>query len=454
MKTLNKIIVAMALAGVATVATAKVTEKDAVNENWKGQFPDQYNSWATTKETSEIVDLIKDDPNLAIMFAGYGFSKDYNKARGHYYALVDVMNTLRTGAPKGDTDGPMAAACWSCKAPDVPRMYDKIGEGTFNNNKWGKWGSEMSNSIGCADCHVPGSSENTMSRPYAKRAMEKRGLKFEEQEAEMQAAQTCGQCHVEYYFDKTDDKNVRFPWEVGFSGEDAETYYDGIKFKDWTHKISKAPMLKAQHPEFETWSTSSHAEMGVTCITCHMPKKENAKGQEYSDHNVGNALDAFDTTCADCHDSKAELKETIEANKAEINEQKLAAEVLIVRAHFEAKAAWDAGATEAEMAKSLDLIRKAQWRWDFAIASHGIAVHNPAEGLRLLEAAQDFGQQAQDELKKVLTKHGVKQPVALPDLSTKAAAQKAAMWDMKKLNADKKEFLEKRVKGEWNYQAH
>ncbi|WP_238786894.1 ammonia-forming cytochrome c nitrite reductase [Ferrimonas lipolytica] len=441
----------MAMASVATVAVAKVTEHDAVNENWKGQFPDQYNTWATTAETSEIVDLIEQDPNLAVMFAGYGFAKDYNKARGHYYALTDVIQTLRTGAPMGDTDGPMAAACWSCKAPDVPRMYDKVGEGTFNNNKWGKWGAEMNNSIGCADCHASGSPENIMSRPYAERAMEKVDLKFADQDADMQAAQTCGQCHVEYYFDKTDNINVRFPWENGFSGEGAEQYYDAIQFKDWTHKISKAPMLKAQHPEFETWATSAHAEMGVTCITCHMPKKTNDKGQEFSDHNVGNALDAFDNTCADCHDSKAEMEEVIAANKAEIDENKLAAEVIIVRAHYEAKAAWDAGATEAEMAKSLDLIRKAQWRWDFAIASHGIAVHNPAEGLRLLEAAQEIGKEAQQELAKVLTKHGVKQPVALPDLSTKEAAQKAVGLDKAAMDSAKAKFLKDVVDTQWKH---
>ena len=30
-------------------------------------------------------------------------------------------------------------------------------------------------------------------------------------------------------------------------------------------------MLKAQHPDYETWSTSVHADAGVTCVDCHMP---------------------------------------------------------------------------------------------------------------------------------------------------------------------------------------
>mgnify|MGYP002232809209 FL=1 len=31
-----------------------------------------------------------------------------------------------------------------------------------------------------------------------------------------------------------------------------------------------------------------------------------------------------------------------------------------------------------------DDIRHAQWRWDLAIASHGIHMHAPEEGLRML----------------------------------------------------------------------
>ena len=68
----------------------------------------------------------------------------------------------------------------------------------------------------------------------------------------------CAQCHSEYYFKPTKwtDKNgeeqtakvVTFPWNNGFSAEDIEKYYDERSFVDWTHKVSKTPMLKAQHP--------------------------------------------------------------------------------------------------------------------------------------------------------------------------------------------------------------
>ena len=54
-------------------------------------------------------------------------------------------------------------------------------------------------------------------------------------------------------------------------------------------------------------------------------------------------------------------------------------EVELVRAHMEAKKAWDLGATETEMKDILQGIRHAQWRWDFAAASHGASFHAPVE---------------------------------------------------------------------------
>ena len=36
---------------------------------------------------------------MIVMWGGYAFSKDYKKPRGHFYAVTDVRNILRTGAP-------------------------------------------------------------------------------------------------------------------------------------------------------------------------------------------------------------------------------------------------------------------------------------------------------------------------------------------------------------------
>ena len=72
----------------------------------------------------------------------------------------------------------------------------------------------------------------------------------------------CAQCHVEYYF-KGENKVVTYPWDNGLTMEGAEQYYDDAGFKDWEHKLTGTPSLKAQHPEFELWSQGIHAASGV-----------------------------------------------------------------------------------------------------------------------------------------------------------------------------------------------
>ncbi len=88
--------------------------------------------------------------------------------------------------------------------------------------------------------------------------------------------------------------------------------------------------------------------------------------------------------------------------KVAIQEMKIKAEDQLVRAHFEAKAAWDAGATEDEMKPILTDIRHAQWRWDLAIASHGIHMHAPDEGLRMLGGSMDKAADARTKLARLL----------------------------------------------------
>ncbi|WP_028108587.1 ammonia-forming cytochrome c nitrite reductase subunit c552 [Ferrimonas futtsuensis] len=448
MKHLNKLAVAVTIAVISGSALAKNAPEDANNITWKDKYPEQYTSWASTIESTEQGDILEHDPMIVILYGGYGFAKDYNKPRGHQFAVADLTRSLRTGGPMTDSEGPMPASCWGCKTPDLGRMYDKIGEGTFSDKTWGATGHEIGNNVGCADCHDVETGKPTPARPFAMRGFAAAGQKFEDQEANIQAAMTCAQCHVEYYFDGTDHKKVKFPWDGGQNPDAMLAYYDALNFKDWTHKISKAPMLKAQHPEWETWQPTVHAEMDVTCIDCHMPKVESASGKEFTKHNVGNAIDNFEQTCSNCHDTKAELVDTIAMNKKAVHKAQLAAEDVIVKAHFEAGEAWKAGATEAEMKGALKLIRHAQWYWDYAIASHGIHAHNPELALEELAKAKKIGKEARAKLKTVLSKHGVAK-VSFPDYSTKAKAQVLVGLDKAKMDAQKKKFLEQRVQKEW-----
>ena len=438
------------------VASAMASDKtEPRNEVYKDKFANQYNSWHDTDKSEEIVDALAQDPNMVILWAGYGFAKDYNAPRGHMYAITDMRNTLRTGAPADAEDGPMPMACWSCKSPDVPRMIEEQGEDGYFKGKWAKGGPEVTNAIGCGDCHEKGSPKLRISRPYAERAFEAIGTPFSKASKQDKESMVCGQCHVEYYFEKTEDRKnfVKFPWDMGMTVDKMEVYYDSIQFSDWTHALSKTPMLKAQHPEYETWKMGIHGMNNVSCVDCHMPKVTSAAGKKFTDHKVGNPFDRFEETCATCHNQTKEfLVGVTNERKAKVKEMKLKAEDQLVKAHFEAAAAWKAGATEEEMKPILTDIRHSQWRWDLAIASHGVAAHAPEEALRMLGTSVNKAADARVKLAQLLGKKGITDPVAVPDISTKAKAQAVLGMDMEKMNVEKEAF-KKNVLPKWDEEA-
>jgi nitrite reductase (cytochrome c-552) len=86
--------------------TVQISEWEPRNEVWGKNFPKEYDSYMNTKESdfrskyngNTMIDMLEVDPRLVVLWAGYGFSKDYSQGRGHYYAIEDMRNTLRVGA--------------------------------------------------------------------------------------------------------------------------------------------------------------------------------------------------------------------------------------------------------------------------------------------------------------------------------------------------------------------
>ena len=444
-----------------TSPVVKAEGVESKNEEWARYFPRQYDSWKQTKQNDKIDDMIEKKPQLAILWAGYGFAKDYNAPRGHFYAVQSNINSLRTGAPVGPATGPMPTACWTCKSPDVPRVMDEEGENEYFTGKWARLGDQIVNPIGCADCHDSKTANLAISRPYLKRGLEASGVNLDEITHQDMRSLVCAQCHSEYYFKTTEYKDaegkdqvakvVTFPWAEGLSAENMETYYDGYGFSDWTHKISKTPMLKAQHPGYEMYKTGIHAKRGVSCADCHMPYKQEG-AVKYSDHHIANPLDNIANTCLTCHRESEEEFKSLVKTKFERKEQlmELAMDNL-GKAHLAAGKAWESDATEAEMEPVLQLIRSGQWLWDYSIASHGSFYHAPEETLRLLAVANDKAQQARLELVAVLAKHDVFDYVA-PDFSTKEKAQEIAGVPLQKL-VDEKVAFKNALLQEWNQTA-
>ncbi len=440
----------------------------AQNEKFKADYPREYDTWAMTEDTSfeskyngsEEVDVLEQRPEMVILWAGYAFSRNYNTPRGHKHALEDMRKILRTGNPGIDGDADMQpATCWTCKGPDVPRMMRELGNGkdqfepaNFYAKKWSELGAEEVNAIGCSDCHDARTMELRPARPALYEAFARRGQDLMKSTHQEMRSLVCAQCHVEYYFIKPNDPNnpdkpnyLMFPHDKGLTLEDAEAYYDEIGFYDYIHPLSKTPILKAQHPGWEMSQQGIHGQRGVSCADCHMPYMSEG-GVKYSDHHIMSPLANIDRTCQTCHRQDAEtLRQNVYERQDKCTEIRNRAEKELATAHIEAKFAIDNGATEAEMKPIQALLRKSQWRWDYAIASHGATFHAPQEVTRLLSLSVDFAQQARLAIAKVCAKHGFTGDIPLPDISTKAKAQQYIGLDMAKLEDKNQRFLDEIV---------
>jgi nitrite reductase (cytochrome c-552) len=442
----------------AYTPSVEIKKLESRNEIWGKNFPREFQSYYKTADTSFLskyngsgmIDMLEVDPRLVVLWAGYDFSKDYNQGRGHVYAISDVRNTLRTGGPTGFNDGPMPSTCWTCKSPDVPRYIKENGIDNYYKGKWASKGDEIVNPIGCANCHDEKTMNLTITQPALIEAFERMGKDISKASHNDMRSLICAQCHVEYYFNKDLPGRegipvLTFPWDDGLTLEGMEEYYDKSGHVDWVHQLSKAPMLKAQHPGYEVHQLGIHGKRGVSCADCHMPYKTEG-GQKFTDHHIQSPLNNVANSCQVCHrEETVELVNNVLDNQDQIIHNRDRLEELLVRAHVEAKKCWDLGASEKQMKDILQGIRVGQWRWDFAAASHGGSFHAPVELGRVIAKGIDITQETRIKLAKLLFNLGFKGEVPYPQIATKAEAQKFIGLPMDKLEAEKNKFLKELV---------
>jgi nitrite reductase (cytochrome c-552) len=384
------------------VEVVRLTEDAVEPAEWGKNFPREYDGFKRTREMqatkyggSVPFSHLDKDPRLKRIFAGYAFELEYNKARGHAWSLQDQDNTRRT------RERPQPGSCLQCHASILP-AYRKAGGGDVLKGfeivsamPFREARKLVGHPIACLDCHDPKTMQLRVTRPaflYAIKALKKsQGVENYDPNsmASRQEMRTyvCGQCHVEYYF-AGEHKIVTYPWAQGLKMDQIEAYYDRISFSDWKHAETGAPVLKAQHPEFETYSQGIHARSGVACADCHMPYLRQG-AMKISDHNVRSPLLDIERSCLTCHPFPAsEMKARVEAIQDRHAALLSRAEDALVALIDDLKAG---GATEA----ALQLQRKAQWRVDFVNAENSMGFHAPQESARILAEAIDYARQGQ-----------------------------------------------------------
>ncbi len=394
------------------------------NAVWGENYPREYETYKQTATSDTETkyggayprDYLDADPYMVILFAGYGFSKDYLQARGHYNAIEDITKTKRIKTPVD------AATCWTCKSTDVPRLMNEMGVKEFYASNWHDLKSEVTHPIGCQDCHDPATTNLRITRPVLKEAYAAMGKDINDATHQEMRSLVCAQCHVEYYFAPEPKNYLTLPWEKGTTVEAMIAYYDEIDFTDYVHPISKTPIIKAQHPDYEMYSTGIHAYRGVSCADCHMPYRSEG-GVKFTDHHVASPLLNISNSCAVCHRwSEDEIRTRVESIQTKVLNARLQAEKAIVRGHFDIGAAIEAGVTDDELVSPRKLLRHAQFKWDYVAANNGMGFHSPQESMRILAESVNQAQEARLEVARLLAGKGISAEPAYPDISTRKKA--------------------------------
>ena len=341
-------------------------------EEWGEVFPEIYASYMENNDNTYRIDYLEEDPYLTTVYEGFGFAKDYTSAVGHTYTLEDVYNTERPHA---------LANCLTCKTPDYTKLVNDMGEDAYTLD-FEEVYAQMNESVSCYNCHenqAHNDGELVVTHSYVTAALgEDSGIPLE--------TLTCGQCHIEYYF-APDNKATSMPYDSieAMDPEAILAYYNEMGFSDWTQESTGTGLLKAQHPELETFlgAGSVHAAT-MNCADCHMEDRES-----YTSHNWQSPLESeiILATCASCHgdtDMVAKTKaiqEEITAREKETGE-KLAE---LKTALAEAVAAGTYSEDELDAVRSK--YRDAQWFWDFCYVENSEGAHNSTLSKRCLDNA-------------------------------------------------------------------
>jgi nitrite reductase (cytochrome c-552) len=344
---------------------------------------------------------IEEDPRLKKMWAGYAFAIDFREERGHAYMLDDQTFTGRQAKPQPGT-------CLNCHA-SMYLAYKAAGDGDIvkgfeklNPLPYAEARKQVNHPVTCIDCHDSQTLELRITRPAFMEGI--RVLKASQGVADYDVNEdatrqemrsyVCGQCHVEYYF-KGDEKRLVYPWAKGNRVDDIAAYYEEVGHKDWVHATTDAPVLKAQHPEFEMWSQGIHARSGVACADCHMPY-ERVGAHKVSDHHVRSPLLNINKACQTCHRwPEEEMKARVEQIQARTFELRNLAMDALMQLIDDISAAKAVGVSTAQLDEARAFQRKAQFYLDFVEAENSTGFHAPQEAARVLGNSIDLSRKGQ-----------------------------------------------------------
>ena len=366
---------------------AKSSDGVVSAEEWSEVYPEITASMSANSENNYRISYIEEDPYITNLYEGYGFAIDYTSAIGHTYTLEDVHNTERPHP---------LANCLTCKSPNFTKMVNDLGEEVYMYDFEETW-QKLDENISCYNCHdnrAGNGGELVVTHSYITKALGDSISSFNPK------ALACGQCHIEYHFNpETKATTPAFTDLESMHPTKMLEFYDSMDFADWVQESTGARLLKAQHPEFETFLQGVHGK-SLGCSDCHMPLLTSEDGKTYHSHKWVSPLESPELldSCAKCH-GDTDMTEKVHAIQAEVTaREKEVGELLSTLNDSLTKAVEDGVMTEEELNEVRGLYRSAQWYWDFCYVENSEGAHNSKLAKECLDTAETLANQAMEKL--------------------------------------------------------
>lgn len=290
-------------------------------DKWAEQFPLQYNSYhqspvkadgkhhghydlkaklfaPVVRDGSALITTNEDgttDTNGDGMYQISGFH--YDEASHQWVIDEDELGQVKAQTFK--------MGCYSCKSGTFDQVLEQRGPEIFTQEVDQEFMDSMDGQIwACNICHgdMPGTKPTSTFTYF--NTVGRDGLdEFSDNE------KACGQCHnsLDYRHAITDDE-VFQKFSAYKYGTDVDSLIKAVNEDDITTLDEEigVKLVCFDHDEVEFAHTSPMAELGVDCVTCHMPQSTEG-GTTYTNHHAsGSPLENPDSLakCLECHESQ------------------------------------------------------------------------------------------------------------------------------------------------------
>lgn len=360
----------------------EIAANESRSEVWSTFYPRHWDSYQANYENSDNPSHFETKPYLKTMYAGIGFAAEYNEPRAHVYTLDDI----RAIDPARKKSG---AACNTCKSSQIPEMINKYGD-KYYLMTFEEINRQLTEPIGCLDCHDPKTMKLRISRPALIEALERQGRDLNKISNQEMRTLVCAQCHVTYYF-LPESKKLTFPWDKGVKADEILAYYDEKGFTETVHPIAGSGLVKPRHAEYETFIGSTHESTGLACADCHMPYTR-VGNVKISSHEWSSPLNRIEQSCTTCHRNGVDwLRGRVQGIQKQCKETQDLAGEAILETIAELKISRETkGVNQEKLQQAMDLHRKAQWYLDYVVVTNGYGFHNPTETLNNLSKSIDY----------------------------------------------------------------